>query len=222
MIPVCRRNCCASCRTRDRAAGAERTERVDVRVIAATNRNLAQLVDEGRFQADLYFRLHVIPIVVPPLRDRAGDIAILAEHFVDKHAARCGKSIDTVAPDVPRLLDEHDWPGNVRELENTIERAVVLTTGSALTRETVTIEHARAVRAPEVPSLNLRENVESAERETIRRALELAGSKRDAAILLGISARALSYYLNKYTVALEPGPFEEAALAGAGAPGRIC
>ena len=180
--------------------GAERPEHVDVRVIAATNRNLTQLVSEGRFQADLYYRLNVIPIDVPPLRERAEDIAILAQHFMDKHAARSGKSIDTVAPDVLPLLEVHDWPGNVRELENTIERAVVLTAGSMLTREAVTVERARAAQVFDRPSLNLRENVEWMERETIRRALERSGARRDAAILLGISTRALSYYLAKYSL----------------------
>ena len=80
--------------------GAERTEQVDVRVIAATNRDLRQLVDEGRFQDDLFYRLHVIPIVVPPLRERAEDIPLLVEYFVEKHAARCGKSIDALEEDV--------------------------------------------------------------------------------------------------------------------------
>jgi len=195
--------------------GAERPERVDVRVIAATNRNLAQLVAEGRFQEDLYYRLHVIPVVVPPLRERGDDIAMLAEHFVEKHAARCGRLIDSLTHDVVRLLQEHDWPGNVRELENTIERAVVLTTGSALTREDVTIERARTARASEMPSLNLRENIEWAEQETLRRALEQSCVKRDAAYLMGISPRALSYYLNKY-------PFvEQPPRRGDGVPGGL-
>ena len=110
--------------------GAERTEQVDVRVIAATNRDLRQLVDEGRFQDDLFYRLHVIPIVVPPLRERVDDIPMLVEHFTDKHATRSGKSIDAVEEGVVSSLQAYHWPGNVRELENTIERAVVLTTGS--------------------------------------------------------------------------------------------
>jgi len=180
--------------------GAERPEHVDVRVIAATNRDLTQLVDEGRFQADLYYRLNVIPIAMPPLRDRPGDIPILAEHFAQKHAARCGRSIRMLDDDAVDELRRHDWPGNVRELENTIERAVVLATGSTLTRDTVTIEDGprAAGRTPDMPSLNLRENIEWIERETIRRALEISTAKRDAASLMGISPRALSYYINKY------------------------
>jgi transcriptional regulator with GAF, ATPase, and Fis domain len=180
--------------------GSERTERVDVRVIAATNRDLRQLVNEGRFQDDLFYRLHVIPIAVPPLRERREDIPMLVEYFVDKHAAFNGKSIDGFDDGVVVLLQEHDWPGNVRELENTIERAVVLTTGSTITRDVVTLEPAAAVRPAAVPSLKLRQNIEWIEYETIRRALEVSTVKRQAARLMGISPRALSYYLTKYSL----------------------
>ncbi len=178
--------------------GAERAEHVDVRVIAATNRDLRQLVDEGRFQDDLFYRLHVIPIVVPPLRDRVEDIPMLVKHFADKHVARSGKSIDTLEDGVVSSLQEYHWPGNVRELENTIERAVVLTTGSTITRDAVTIEPTMSVRTADIPSLNIRQNVEWIERETIRRALEMSTFKRQAARLMGISPRALSHYLDKY------------------------
>src|SRR3954447_4129381 len=115
--------------------GSERTERLDVRVIAATNRNLRQLVDEGRFQDDLFYRLHVIPIDVPPLRERREDIPLLVAHFIAKHAARSDRAIRALDDDAAQWLTAYDWPGNVRELENTIERAVVLTTGSTIRRE---------------------------------------------------------------------------------------
>ena len=178
--------------------GAERTEHVDVRVIAATNRDLRQLVDEGRFLDDLFYRLHVVPIVVPPLRARTEDIPMLVEYFTDKHATRSGKAIDSLEDGVVSWLEEYHWPGNVRELENTIERAVVLTTGSRITREAVTAGSEMSVRTADMPSLNLRRNVEWIERETIRRALGVSTVKGDAARLMGISARALSYYLDKY------------------------
>jgi len=178
--------------------GAERTEHVDVRVIAATNRDLRRLVDEGRFQEDLFYRLHVVPIVVPPLRERLEDIPMLVEYFADKHATRSGKPIDALEDGVVSWLQEYPWPGNVRELENTIERAVVLTTGSTITREAVTVEATMGVRTAGVTSLKLRQNVEWIECETIRRALEVSTVKRDAARLMGISPRALSYYLTKY------------------------
>src|SRR5687768_2801868 len=103
--------------------GAERTQRVDVRVIAATNRDLKQMVQEGRFQEDLYYRLNVIPIELPPLRNRREDIRVLIDHFVEKHRQRTGKRIDRVDDEAARALERYDWPGNVRELENTIERS---------------------------------------------------------------------------------------------------
>ena len=106
--------------------GSERTQKVDVRVIAATNRDLRQMVADGRFQEDLYYRLNVIPIHIPPLRERREDIAVLVEHFIAKHAQRAGKRIDGLEPGVLEALQAADWPGNVRELENTVERAVVL------------------------------------------------------------------------------------------------
>jgi len=178
--------------------GAERTEHVDVRVIAATNRDLHQLVDEGRFQADLFYRLHVVPIVVPPLRERLEDIPLLVEYFVAKHAMRSGRSIVALEDGVVSSLLEHHWRGNVRELENTIERAVVLTTGSTITRAAVTVEATTGMATVDVPSLKLRQNVEWVECETIRKALEISPVKRDAARLMGISPRALAYYLSKY------------------------
>jgi len=179
--------------------GAERTEQVDVRVIAATKRNLRELVDEGRFQEELFYRLHVVPIVVPPLRERIEDIPMLVEYFVNKHATRNGKPIDGLEDGVIASLQEYHWPGNVRELENTIERAVVLTTGHLITRDVVTVEATTmSIQAPGALSLKLHPNVEWIERETIRRALERSTVKRQAARLLGISPRALSYYLAKY------------------------
>jgi DNA-binding NtrC family response regulator len=168
--------------------GSERTQRVDVRVIAASNRDLRQMVADARFQEDLYYRLNVIPVHIPPLRERREDIPALVEHFIAKHAQRAGKRIDGVAPGVLEMLRAADWPGNVRELENTVERAVVLS--------------APASSAPAgLPSLNLRQNIDWVERETVRRALEAAaGVKKDAAETMGISQRALSYYLAKHRV----------------------
>jgi DNA-binding NtrC family response regulator len=180
--------------------GSERTEKVDVRVIAATNRDLRQLVADGRFQEDLYYRLNVIPIALPPLRDRREDIPLLVDHFVRRFASSTGKRIEVVEKSVVDELTGYDWPGNVRELENTIERAVVLAGGSRLTRESVWFMG--AVAPPQgagLPSLRLHQNVEWAERETIRRALDRSrGVKKDAAELMGISQRALSHYLLKY------------------------
>jgi DNA-binding NtrC family response regulator len=181
--------------------GSERTLRVDVRVIAATNRDLKQMVSDGRFQEDLYYRLNVIPIGIPPLRGRRDDIPILIEHFVEKHRQRTGKRIDRVEPDVVEVLQRYDWPGNVRELENTIERAVVLATGPVLTQQSISLLGAISTASSGLPSMRLHQNLEWVERETIRRALEQSGGiKKDAAEAMGISQRALSYYLAKYRI----------------------
>src|SRR5438105_10600318 len=109
--------------------GSERTEKVDVRVIAASNRDLRQMVTDGKFQEDLFYRLNVIPILIPPLRERRDDIPALVEHFVKKHAQRTGRRLEGIDDGVLAALEQYDWPGNVRELENTIERAVVLAAG---------------------------------------------------------------------------------------------
>jgi DNA-binding NtrC family response regulator len=181
--------------------GSERTVSVDVRVIAATNRDLRRLVAEGRFLEDLFYRLSVIPIEIPTLRARREDIPALVEHFVAKHAQRLGKRIEPVDPTVLATLREHDWPGNVRELENTIERAVVLAAGQRLEAADISMLGARAQVASGLPSEKLHDNVEWAERESVNRALEAAlGVKKKAAEILGISQRALSYYLAKYHI----------------------
>src|SRR3982751_4777292 len=179
--------------------GSERSEKVDLRVIAATNRDLLQMVADGKFQEDLFYRLNVIPIEIPPLRERRDDIPALVEHFVRKHAQRTGRRVDKIDDGVLAGLQQYDWPGNVRELENTIERAGVLSTGPVITARAVSVLGATTQQSSGLPSLKLRQNIEWVERETIRRALENAGGiKKDAAELMGISQRALSYYLAKY------------------------
>ena len=116
--------------------GSNQTLQVDVRVIAATNQDLAQMVRERKFRADLYYRLNVFPMTLPPLRERRDDIALLAEHFVEKFARQQGKVVNTIPDDVMAALERYEWPGNVRELQNVIERGVIKTTGSVLTRQT--------------------------------------------------------------------------------------
>jgi transcriptional regulator with GAF, ATPase, and Fis domain len=181
--------------------GSERTQKVDVRVIAATNRDLRQMVADGRFQEDLYYRLNVIPIHIPPLRERREDVPVLVDHFVAKHAQRAGKRIDGMEPGVIEALQAAEWPGNVRELENTVERAVVLSPTSIIGSDVVRILGVNTASPAGLPSLNLRQNLDWAERETVRRALSSAGGiKKDAAEVMGISQRALSYYLAKHRV----------------------
>jgi len=179
--------------------GSERSQQIDVRVIAATNRDLHQMVKDGTFQEDLFYRLNVIPIEIPPLRSRREDIPVLAEHFVRKHQQRTGKRIDRIESGVVEALGDYQWPGNVRELENTIERAVVLSTDGVIGPASISVVGVATSQSNSLPSLKLRTNIEWIEQETIRRALEsAAGVKKDAADLMGISQRALSYYLAKY------------------------
>jgi len=179
--------------------GSDRPQRVDVRVIAATNRNLPQMVAEGKFLDDLFFRLNVIPLELPPLRERKEDIPALVEHFTRKHAARAGRSVERIDDAFLASLADYSWPGNIRELENTIERAVVLSTGPVLSPRLVPALGPAAQATPQLPSLNLRQNLDWAERETVRRALDQSGGiKKDAAEAMGISQRALSYYLAKH------------------------
>jgi DNA-binding NtrC family response regulator len=181
--------------------GSERSHKVDVRVIAATNRDIRQMVSDGRFQEDLYYRLNVIPIHIPPLRERRDDIPLLVDHFVRKHAQRAGKRIDGIEAGVRDALQAADWPGNVRELENTVERAVVLSPGAMIGADVVRLLGVPSAPAAGLPSSSLRQNLDWAERETVRRALEAAnGVKKDAAESMGISQRALSYYLAKHRI----------------------
>jgi DNA-binding NtrC family response regulator len=181
--------------------GSERSQKVDVRVIAATNRDIRQMVSDGRFQEDLYYRLNVIPVHIPPLRERREDIPLLVDHFVRKHAQRAGKRIDAIEPGVLEALQGADWPGNVRELENTVERAVVLSPGSTIGPEVIRLLGVASAPTGGLPSMLLRQNLDWAERESVRRALESSnGVKKDAAELMGISQRALSYYLAKHRI----------------------
>jgi transcriptional regulator with GAF, ATPase, and Fis domain len=181
--------------------GAERTQRVDVRVIAASNRDLRQMVTDGKFQEDLYYRLHVIPIEMPPLRERREDIPILVEHLVRKHAQRAGRRIDRIEEGVLPALMGYDWPGNVRELENTIERAVVLAVNGVVSVHALALPVPMSASSSALPSLNLRQNLEWTEKETVKRALETARKvKKDAAELMGISQRAMSYYVTKHHI----------------------
>jgi formate hydrogenlyase transcriptional activator len=112
--------------------GSSRTIRVNVRIIAASNRDLDKAIQEGRFRADLYYRLNVLPIVLPPLRQRRSDIPLLTSFFVERYSRQLGKQIIGVAQDTMKILSQYDWPGNIRELQNVIERAVVLSRGSVL------------------------------------------------------------------------------------------
>ena len=162
--------------------GRFQTRKVDVRVIAATNRNLVAEVEAGRFREDLFYRLHVFPILVPPLRDRASDVELLARLFIDRYCARIGKPQLELTADCLRRLRSYQWPGNVRELENVIERAVIIARNGTLSlRNVLPLESLTSIRDSKSPrsALNLRTKRElrELERETLVRALEQAGWK---------------------------------------------
>jgi len=181
--------------------GSEQGHRVDVRVIAATNRDLRRKVLDGSFQEDLFYRLSVIPIEIPSLRERREDIPVLVEHFVRKHSQRTGKRIERIEEAALAPLLTYDWPGNVRELENAIERAVVLSASSVIRPGDIEMLGVRQEAPPGLPSLRLHQNIEWVTKETILRALERGGGvKKEAAEILGISQRALSYYLLKFRI----------------------
>ncbi len=170
--------------------GSAQTITVDVRLIAATNRDLETLVEEGRFRSDLYYRLNVFPITLPPLRERTGDIPLLARHFLEKYSRRMGKKIESIPAENLQALSRYPWPGNVRELEHLIERAVILTSGSVLR---VPPLGSKSLRKPQpVPSDTLAE----AERGHILRILRetngIISGPRGAAARLGLKRATLA------------------------------
>jgi transcriptional regulator with GAF, ATPase, and Fis domain len=177
--------------------GGTRPIHVDVRLIAATNRDLGKMVAEKQFRADLYYRLKVFPISAPPLRDRASDIPILARHFVETHSRRMGKHIDTIPEDTMEALVRWKWPGNIRELGNLIERAVILTRGLILY---VPLTELRTADA-ENDTTSARRDLRSAERERILRALREAKGRiagpEGAAARLGMKRTTLNSKLKK-------------------------
>jgi two-component system response regulator HydG len=178
---------------------------VDVRLVSATNRDLARLVREGRFREDLYYRLNVVPLQLPPLRDRPGDVELLVRHFVAKLGPRIGRSAKTVSPEALELLLRHGWPGNVRELENVIEQALVFADGEVIGPQDLP-EGLRRTPAPAalpVPTgdKSLTDILEELERQLILAAYEKArGVKAETARLLGIKPSALYYKLEKYGI----------------------
>jgi two-component system, NtrC family, response regulator PilR len=187
----------------------------DIRVIAATNRDLARMVADGGFREDLYYRINVIPVRMPPLRERIDDVPLLAEHFVTKYAAQMKKRVTGVAPRALVCLGQYAWPGNVRELENAIERAVALERGETIQPESLPDQlHAGATDAAPAPAaeapatdrfpevgFDLERHVEHIEREYIAEALRRAGGvKVKAAELLGMSFRSFRYYMKKYNL----------------------
>ncbi len=179
--------------------GSARTRKVDVRVVAATNRDLGQMAREGKFREDLFYRLNVFPVRVPPLRERSTDIALLARAFAERFARRMGRRLDQLLPDDFRRLQNYAWPGNVRELQNVIERAIIFSKGARLDLDRAMPEHAAsspvAVPGTEDAILSAKE-FEALERANIERALNSCGGKisgqNGAAARLGLAPSTLT------------------------------
>lgn len=180
--------------------GGRRTQSSNARIIAATNEALSDLVDTGKFREDLMYRLDVFRIVLPPLRDRHGDIALLANVFITRFKHTFRKAIDGMAPECAALLEEYPWPGNIRELKNVIQRAVLICPGGALLPEHLPAHIRPAGSAQPTVTFPVGTPLHEVEREVIIRTLALAKSRTDAAKLLGISRRALYNKLEKYGI----------------------
>ena len=182
--------------------GGSRTIRTDARLVAATNRDLKAMVADNQFRADLYYRLHVFPLNVPPLRERREDIPLLTRYFVQKHAQRMGRNIDTIPTSVLEALNNYDWPGNIRELQNVLERSVILTRGT-----TLQVPVHELIGKPGPGTLYGRSPAESdlAERERILKSLEEArgrvGGPDGAAARLGLRRTTLQSRMRKYNIA---------------------
>jgi formate hydrogenlyase transcriptional activator len=186
--------------------GSARTIRVDFRLVAATNRNLMEMVAQGQFRGDLFYRLSVFPIQIPPLRDRVEDIPILVWHFVNKYAAHMNKRIEKILPEDMDALVHHGWPGNVRELQNVVERSVVVSTGTVL-----------ALSRPEgkpTERSRMSPTLAEAERELILQVLRntdwVLGGPHGAAVRLGVKRTTLLYKMRRLGIGRPP---EEASQA---------
>jgi formate hydrogenlyase transcriptional activator len=174
--------------------GGNHTLQVDVRVVAATNRDLWRMVEEKKFRADLYYRLNVFPMTLPPLRERRGDITLLTEYFVKKFAAKQNKVIESIPDEVTETLKRHEWPGNIRELQNVLERGVIMTTGSVLSHETTAHLRPAATAAP-VKTLVDAERAHIT--ATLRETNGIVGGRHGAAAQLGMPRTTLIARMRK-------------------------
>jgi two-component system response regulator PilR (NtrC family) len=193
---------------RFRRVGSTEELEANIRVIAATNQDLAKMVADGRFREDLYYRVNVIQVQLPPLRDRQEDIGLLAAHFLEKFREQMGKNVASISQEAMVYLERYDWPGNIRELENVIERAVALEASATVLPDSLP-PHLRGLpskngqTASQLPDagFDLEAHVESMERDYIAQALKRAGGKQSkAAELLGMSFRSFRYYVKKYNL----------------------
>jgi len=202
-----------------RRVGGNKDIRVDARVIAATNKDLKALVEKGQFREDLYFRLKVIPIQIPPLRERTEDVPALVEHFVEHFNREFKKRVRGVTPDLLRRLEEYHWPGNIRELRNTIERAMILGVGELIDAEDLPIDlfdEPSQGRGRNSGALQLTRDgisLEGLERDLVQQALDLTrGNQTRAGRLLGLNRDQIRYRVEKFGLTLHRGP---------GSPGEV-
>jgi len=184
--------------------GSNRTIRVDVRIVAATNQNLHELMRERRFRADLFYRLNVFPITLPPLRERSEDIPLLVQHFVRKYASRMNKEVGHISEGSMELLRQHDWPGNIRELQNFIERAVIMCSGPNLE---IPFEDLKRMMKGDTPTPTPTRTLAEAQRDYILEALRQSGGvvagRNGAAARLGLARTTLLYRMRKLGIAQE-------------------
>jgi len=183
--------------------GSTRTQHVDVRVVAATHRDLKQMVEEGKFRSDLFYRLHVFPLPVPPLRERREDIPLLVRHFVDEYAGRMNRRIATIPPQAIEALRSYSWPGNVRELQNFIERTVILSPGSVLRPPLAELKQA-AVQTPSSELSTLGEMERTHVMRALRASNWVIGGPNGAAARLGMKRTTLAYRIRKLNIPLRP------------------
>ena len=190
-----------------RRLGGVRDIQVDVRVVAATNRKLTEAIEEGKFRLDLYYRLNVIQILLPPLRERKEDIIPLAEHFVRLYNTKFKRKVEGLSHSAAAILLAHDWPGNVRELRNVIERAMVLEEAAWIQGSSLHIESDSKnlsqpePRGPDTPEAPFQVSLEEAEKNLVVKALEKSGGNQTrAAVLLGITRDTLRYKMKKFNL----------------------
>jgi len=176
---------------------------VDVRIISATNRNIEQMVQQGEFRADLYYRLNVVPIFIPPLRERFADISVLSFYFLNYYSNKYNKNL-SIDPNAIECLQNYAWPGNVRELKNVIEHAVIMSQGEIITEDNFQFNITTNARGPEIKNLSFDSAVEELEKTIIKAALEKTNYNRSkAAKYLGISRNSFYSKIQKYKIDLK-------------------
>ncbi|MFA5033189.1 MAG: sigma 54-interacting transcriptional regulator [bacterium] len=183
-----------------RRLGEEKQRKIDVRIIAATNKDLKKETEAGRFRSDLYYRLNVIRIVIPPLRKRKEDIPLLVHHFLDKYSEKLGRKIEGITENAMRILLDYDWHGNVRELEHQIERAVTLSTENRISEDLFSIGRGKASPFIELREGTLKSVTEDIEKQMIIKALQKHKQKKDAAKALGLSRFGLQKKVERYKI----------------------